>query len=617
MQHTAFSKRIVFWLAAFLLIIPVLAQHPVLPTPAPVAQAWSPEAGILPGSDHQAFWPDVTVDSTGMVHVVWHDVFWNGEGSPVWYVRGQFNGDGTAINWLPAISLSALIDVRGYDGTAKIAVDVNGTVHVFFNGVNSILYYFYSVDRGQTWGAEAITSIPRSFSYGIDVDLYGTPHITWSNGVNPGVAWYSYRLAPAQWAAPIALTSGFLVRNNSISATTIEGQPYIHIFYDLKSSEKADYYVYYSRGIPGSFSPPVNFSANYAGISKTDTTTSAADRIVPGRLYMSFVHGTTSTDFTLFFSTSPDNGTTWPGFAPLKVKPNVWPGMTDILGYNNYAHIVTEEKYWDGKQFTTILVWYRYYYAATGAYLPNVQISGDEKSTGPSIGGGGAGKIVAWATNNTDYVKFNFEALEGAYIEPTATPTPTETPTPEFTPTPTATPTPTHTPTPTATPINATLVISSTQGGSLPVKDPVSNTDAFSITFPVSSVNELVTIRYTNRIIPDKEQPLPTTMGMMRDFMLNAVNAKGEPVTTFAMSYTMDLMYTDQELQAAGIWDESTLYVAYWDTKAKVWQPMLPCTGCKHEPKENRFTIVADHFTDYVVMGVAKDVVYLPVVQRN
>ncbi len=619
MKQAAKFHYLLFLLAAGLLAM--MATWNIQNYATPTTQAWSPEAGILPGSDREAFWPDTVVDTTGMIHTVWHDVYWDGHGSPVYYVRGQFNETGTAINWLPPISLTDLTDITPNDGTAKVAVDPNGTVHVVFMSQDNMITYLYSPDRGVSWAAERFAIPDKGWSLAIDVDDLGNPYVTWSSGVDPGHAWYTFRLAPGQWAAPMLLSSGFLVRNNSIAATVLDGQPYVHVFYDYKTHSKEDFYVLYSRGTPASFSPALNFSANYAGLPRADTTTISADETVPGRLYVGFIYGwfdDGNGSYQLYFSTSVDNGITWPGFAPLSIGPNIWPGMAAIVGYNNIAHIITEEKYWNGNKIENFLIWYRSYNTTNGQYSENVQISANnEKGALPSLGGYGPGKIAVWTVNNTEYVKYNFDPLEpGSIAEPS--PTPTITPTATATPTPVATPTPTFTPTPSPTPIVASMEISATKGYTLTIQDPGTGTtdDTFSIMFPISSVpiSEPVKIIYTNAIIPVKEQPLPEHMGMLRDFMLTAQTISGVPVTTFAMSYTMDLVYTEQELTAAGIWDEETLNVAYWQDSE--WHPMLPCDGCEHAPEENRFTIVADHFTDYAVMGKARVSVYLPIVQR-
>lgn len=441
--HSFAHKRLFLFVT---LLIPILTAilSSIAETPQPV-MAWSSVPGYLPGSNDKAFWPDAAVDSTGVVHVVWHDQDYQGSGTPVWYVRGQMNATATGIDWLTAIPISSQSGLRAWDGTARIFVDATDKVHMVFLATDNRLYYFYSLDRGGSWAAESIDLYERSWNPGIGADANGTPYITWANGVGNGEseAWYTYRIGQNQWAQPVNISgSCYLVRNNSIAVTNYQGQTYIHILYDYIPKQDDRSRVYYSRGQPASFSPPIDFSGTYLGISQADNAAIAADVTVPGRVYASFVHGSTDSEFKLYYSTSVDNGVTWPGFAGLSVGGNIWPGKTVLSGYNGVGHIVSEEKYWDGKGFATIRIWYRSYDTSTGTYPKVEMISGNDKGTAPSIDGNGPGKFATWVRNNDDNVLFNFEALEGgSVVPPTPTPIPTNTPVPG-TPTPTATPTP-------------------------------------------------------------------------------------------------------------------------------------------------------------------------------
>jgi hypothetical protein len=206
-----------------------------------------------------------------------------------------------------------------------------------------------------------------------------------------------------------------------------------------------------------------------------------------------------------------------------------------------------------------------------------------------------------------EYTMLNYLDIEALN---TATPTPTATASP------TATPTATATPTPSPTPISNTREITPDEERSLTIQDDTGSRDIFTITFPISSVTEPVTITYTSPITPQKQQPLPENMRKLREFMLHARTSSGELVETFALSYTMEVSYSNTELENAQIGDETTLNIAYWQDDA--WVAMLPCATCGRFPDENRLRIVANHFTDYVLMGEAEPpkMVYLPLVQR-
>lgn len=442
--HSFVHKRVFLFTT---LLIPLLAAllGSIGGTPQ-TADAWSAVPGILPGSNEKAFWPDAAVDSTGMVHVVWHDQDYQGTGTPVWYVRGQINATASGIDWQAAIPISSQSGLRSWDGSARIFVDATDKVHMTFIATDNRLYYFYSTDRGGSWAAESIDLYERSWNPGLGADANGTPYLTWANGVGNGEseAWYTYRVGQNQWAGPVNISgSCYLVRNNSLAVTTLNNQTYVHIMYDYIPKQDDKSRVYYSRGQPTSFSPPMDFSGTYLGVSQADNAAVAADVTVPGRIYAGFVHGSVDAGYKLYYSTSADNGVTWPGFAGLSVGGNIWPGKTVLAGYNGVGHIATEEKYWDGNGFSTVRIWYRSYDTSTGTYPKTEMISGNDKGTAPSIDGNGPGKFAVWVRNNDDNILFNFEALEGGEPVPTATPTtpPTNTPVPG-TPTPTATPTP-------------------------------------------------------------------------------------------------------------------------------------------------------------------------------
>lgn len=190
----------------------------------------------------------------------------------------------------------------------------------------------------------------------------------------------------------------------------------------------------------------------------------------------------------------------------------------------------------------------------------------------------------------------------------------------KVTPTPTATASPTATPTPSPTPVGATGRIVPDQESTVVVRDPAidASNDIFTLKFPSGAVTEPVTITYTSPITPQKEQPLPDDRAGIREFMLEARTVSDTLKTTFNLSYTMSLLYTDAELQQVRVSDESTLNVSYWKEDESVWVDMLPCTGCSRDTGANSITIVADHFTDYVLWGTPdpQQLVYLPMVQR-
>jgi len=82
----------------------------------------------------------------------------------------------------------------------------------------------------------------------------------------------------------------------------------------------------------------------------------------------------------------------------------------------------------------------------------------------------------------------------------------------------------------------------------------------------------------------------------------------GAPVTSFSLSYTITVNYTDAEKGAA---IESTLGL-YWQDGAN-WV-LVPTSSV--DAANNRLTATADHMTLFAVLGETRRV-YLPIVMRN
>jgi len=136
--------------------------------------------------------------------------------------------------------------------------------------------------------------------------------------------------------------------------------------------------------------------------------------------------------------------------------------------------------------------------------------------------------------------------------------------------------------------------------------------------FPAGAVNEKSVVRL--QLLPASPQPLPEGQAALYNFSGNARTLKGQPISTFAKPYTLQVPYTDEQLAALGISDPTTLNLLYWTGTA--WRALLPCSGCTIDTANKRVTVVADHFSDFALVGpstvvtpVAK-LLYLPVIVR-
>jgi hypothetical protein len=137
--------------------------------------------------------------------------------------------------------------------------------------------------------------------------------------------------------------------------------------------------------------------------------------------------------------------------------------------------------------------------------------------------------------------------------------------------------------------------------------------DGIRISFPAGAVNGNTTILYSPQNAPN--HAVPAGQGVIRAFRFEAKSASGQPVTQFAQPYTMQISYDDQLLAAAGVQDPSTLTLVYWNGSA--WVNMFPCQGCSVDTTNKVITVVADHFTEFALLGKSSThTIFLPLTTK-
>lgn len=145
----------------------------------------------------------------------------------------------------------------------------------------------------------------------------------------------------------------------------------------------------------------------------------------------------------------------------------------------------------------------------------------------------------------------------------------------------------------------------------------VNGPNSLQLNFPAGAVAQESIVNVATLPAP---QGLPNNQRALYGFRATATTLGGQSVTTFAKPYTLRVAYTDAQLAALGITDPTTLNVAFWNGNA--WTPMLPCNGCGVDTVNKTITVVADHFTDFAVIGQGTVVtpgaeqIYLPIVTR-
>jgi len=86
-------------------------------------------------------------------------------------------------------------------------------------------------------------------------------------------------------------------------------------------------------------------------------------------------------------------------------------------------------------------------------------------------------------------------------------------------------------------------------------------------------------------------------------FTLVAHDANGNAVTAFPTQFSVVLRYDDADWQRAGITDERTLNLYWWDTAANQWRATLPCDGCSLDMTVNSLHAKLDHLTEFALLG--------------
>ena len=134
-------------------------------------------------------------------------------------------------------------------------------------------------------------------------------------------------------------------------------------------------------------------------------------------------------------------------------------------------------------------------------------------------------------------------------------------------------------------------VIDPATGGSL-------SADGGNLTldFPAESVPSSTTVTYMPNASPSN--PTGDLIFANMDCILEGTDAGGDPVTQFDPPYTLTLLYQDSDWQNAGITDESTLNLYYWN--GSQWE-VIP--GCALDTVNNVLVAMLDHFTEFGLLG--------------
>jgi|GEM_PF-3450630 len=128
---------------------------------------------------------------------------------------------------------------------------------------------------------------------------------------------------------------------------------------------------------------------------------------------------------------------------------------------------------------------------------------------------------------------------------------------------------------------------------------------AVAVDIPAGAVVSPVDIFLTSEPVRESGFAGPT-------FVVEANDASGSPVTSFALPLTLTIRYKDEDWQNGGVANEDDLNVFYWT--GATWRAVLPCDGCSRDVAENLFIVKVDHLTLFSIQGRAY--LYLSTVEK-
>ena len=262
--------------------------------------SWSSNRRLTWTSD-SSFYPDIAVDSSGGVHVVWCDYT---PGNAEIYYRGSTDG-GTS--WLPSQRLTWTTATSQFPA---IAVDGVDRIHVVWGDYapgQPDIYYRRSVTGGATWTPTQKLTWTSSFSSysAIACSPAGHLHVVWSDDSSGNLEIY-YRAGAdggATWSWPQRLTW-----NSGLSyspAIAAQASGILHVVWHDHTPGAAD--IYYINSPDGG----VNWaSARRLTWTPGDSFFPAIELGFSGQLHVVWQDLAASNE-EIFYKKSPDGGATW------------------------------------------------------------------------------------------------------------------------------------------------------------------------------------------------------------------------------------------------------------------------------------------------------------------
>jgi hypothetical protein len=249
-------------------------------------------------------WPDIAVDSSGNLHVVWFDATPPGVGG-VYYKKSADGGT----TWMPSQRLARTSELSEVQA---IAVDSSGNLHVVWEDStpgNYEIYYRKSTDGGTTWmPSQRLTwTSLSSQNPAIAADSLGRLHVVWYDATpwNYEVFYKKSTDGGTTWMPSQRLTwnSGYSLR----PAIAIDSSGNLHMV--LYDSAPGNGEVYYKKSANGGFTWMPSQRLTWTSGESIDPDIAADSS---GNLHVVWSDDASdSNDGEIYYRKSPDGGSTW------------------------------------------------------------------------------------------------------------------------------------------------------------------------------------------------------------------------------------------------------------------------------------------------------------------